>query len=80
MVSPPAGFMEFDEAPVIDCLKLVVTGSRDQIAPVELIENMLPKWNPRAALEVIEGADHFYAGYTDKLEYILANYLAAEPT
>jgi alpha/beta superfamily hydrolase len=80
MVSPPVAFLDFGSMPLTPQLELVIAGSRDQIAPVELIENVLPKWNPRAVLEVIEGADHFYVGYTDKLKYILANYLAAEPT
>ncbi len=80
MVSPPVTLLDFGPMPLTPQLELVIAGSRDQIAPVELIENMLPNWNPRATLEVIEGADHFYVGYTDKLEHIVANYLAAEPT
>ncbi len=75
MVSPPAGFMEFEKVPVIDCLKLVVTGSRDQIAPPELIKKLLPAWNPKAHFEIIEGADHFYGGYLDRLEAVLDKFI-----
>ena len=32
-------------------------------------------WNAAAQFEVISGADHFYAGYLDKLAAILAAYL-----
>ena len=71
LVSPPVGFMDFTKITAIDRLKLVVTGSRDQIAPAEQIETLLPSWNPEARLEIIEGADHFYAGYLDRLEKIL---------
>jgi hypothetical protein len=39
---------------------------------------MLPAWNPKARLEVIEGADHFYGGYTGELERILTAYLKPE--
>jgi alpha/beta superfamily hydrolase len=78
MVSPPVAFLDFGSMPLTPQLELVIAGSRDQIAPVELIETMLPNWNPAARLEVIEGADHFYAGYTGKLETILADYLAAK--
>jgi alpha/beta superfamily hydrolase len=59
-------------------LELVVGGSRDQIAPPDRIKGMLPKWNPEARLEVIEGADHFYAGYLAKLEAILIEFLNQE--
>lgn len=75
MVSPPVGFMDFKEVASIECLKLVVAGSQDQIAPPELIKKMLPAWNPEARFEVIEGADHFYGGYLDRLEIVLDTYL-----
>jgi alpha/beta superfamily hydrolase len=75
MVSPPVGFMDFKNVAAIDCLKLVVTGSRDEIAPPELIEKMLPAWNTHAHFEIIRGADHFYSGYFEQLETVLETYL-----
>jgi len=75
MVSPPVGFMDFKEVAAIKCLKLVVTGSQDQIAPPELIKKMLPAWNPEARFEIIDGADHFYGGYLERLEVVLDTYL-----
>ncbi|MFC1828771.1 alpha/beta hydrolase [Thermodesulfobacteriota bacterium] len=75
MVSPPVGFMDFKNVSPIDCLKLVVSGSRDEIAPPELIEKMLPAWNSDVHFEIIQGADHFYGGYFDRLEAILSTYL-----
>ncbi len=75
LVSPPVGFMDFTKITAIDCLKLVVTGSQDQIAPAEQIKTLLPSWNPEARFEIIEGADHFYGGYLDRLEKILDTYL-----
>jgi len=75
MVSPPVEFMDFTNITAIDRLKLVVTGSRDQIAPAEQIKTLLPAWNPEARFEIIEGADHFYGGYLDRLEKILDDYL-----
>jgi hypothetical protein len=56
-------------------LKLIVTGSRDDIAPPNLIEKSYPRWNPEANFEVIVGADHFYGGYKAKLEEILTSNL-----
>jgi alpha/beta superfamily hydrolase len=77
MVSPPVAFLDFASMPPTPQLELVIAGGLDQIAPAELIETMLPNWNPGARLKVIEGADHFYAGYTVELEHILADHLAA---
>ncbi len=72
MVSPPVGFMDFRPIASINCLKLVVTGSRDDIARADLIEKMLPAWNQEAHFEMIKGADHFYSGYLKKLESVLS--------
>ena len=75
MISPPVAFMDFSSVGLTPQIQLVVAGSRDDIAPPELIKNMLPTWNPAAHLEIIDGADHFYLGYTGKLESILTAYL-----
>jgi alpha/beta superfamily hydrolase len=40
-----------------------------------LIETSYLGWNAEAQFEVISGADHFYVGYTDKLEALLTAYL-----
>ena len=78
MVSPPVAFLDFGSAQPLPQLRLVIAGSRDEIAPPELIQTTLPTWNPGARLEIIEGADHFYGTYTGKLESILTNYLAGK--
>ena len=79
MVSPPVAFLDFGPPQSIPQLKLVVAGSRDEIAPPELIKTILPNWNSSARLDIIEGADHFYGTYSGELESILTNYLAGEP-
>ncbi len=71
MVSPPVGFMDFQSIGPMDCLKLVVIGSRDDIAPWDAVKKMRSVWNPNARFEVIDGADHFYGGFLDQLEAIL---------
>ncbi len=78
MVSPPVAFLDFGSAEPLPQLRLVIAGSRDEIAPPELIKTTLPNWNSKARLEIIEGADHFYGGYTEKLESVLADYFANE--
>ena len=75
MVSPPIGFIDFAEINSIPALKLVVTGSRDDIAPPGLIRKTLPDWNPSAQFEIVEGADHFYSGQLDRLEAVLRSNL-----
>jgi len=73
MVSPPVGFMDFNSIVTMDALKFVVTGNRDDIAPANVIEKMIASWNPNARFEVIDGADHFYGGYLNQLEAVLAS-------
>ena len=73
MVSPPVGFMDFNSIVTMDALKFVVTGSRDDIAPANVIEKMISTWNPNARFEVIDGADHFYGGYLGQLEDCLSS-------
>ena len=67
MVSPPVAFMDFDPPQEIPHLKLVVSGSRDDIAPVHMIRERMPSWNPTTPFEIIAGADHFFSGHTDIL-------------
>ena len=75
MISPPVGFIEFENISALRCLKLVVTGSRDDIAPAGQILELLPTWNPDAQFELIDGCDHFYSGHLDRLQAILTHYL-----
>ena len=63
MVSPPVGFINFDSIGELTPLELVITGSMDDIAPVDVIREKMILWNKHARLEVINGADHFYSGY-----------------
>jgi alpha/beta superfamily hydrolase len=73
MVSPPAAFLDFGAIASLDFLNLIITGSRDEIAPSGLIHELIPKWNPEARFEIIEGADHFYGGYLERLKGVLAS-------
>lgn len=71
MVSPPVGFIEFTDVNSMPALKLVATGSRDDIAPPALIQKVLPSWNESARFEIVDGADHFYSGRLDQLSAAL---------
>lgn len=75
MVSPPEGFMDFSNISALDRLTLVIAGSRDDIAPPDLIRQNLPAWNQQARLEIVDGADHFYSGSLNALEAVLESAL-----
>jgi len=75
MVSPPVAFIDFKSISNLNGLKLIVTGSRDDIAPADRVEKIYPTWSPTAKFEVISGADHFYGGHQDKLEAVLEDFL-----
>jgi len=78
MVSPPVAFIDFKSISNLNSLKLIVTGSRDDIAPADTVEKIYPTWSPTAKFEMISGADHFYSGYTNQLEAVLENFLTKE--
>ncbi len=71
MVSPPVAFVDFSPVASIKSLKLVVTGSNDDVAPVELINKSVQVWNPAAKIKIIDGADHFYSTHMPELENTL---------
>ena len=75
MVSPPVLIYDFKQFSSLPGLKLVVTGSEDGIARSDIIEKALPMHQHNARLEIIQGADHFYGGYTRQLEVVIASCL-----
>jgi len=80
MVSPPVHFMDFSSVDHCPGLRIVVTGSRDDIAPPDMIAEILPRWNRQAVLRIIEGADHFYLNQTDEIERIIGDFLGHRGT
>lgn len=77
MVSPPAAFMDFRVVQRLPGLKLVMTGSRDDIAPPDLLGRLVPQWNPAARLEIVPAADHFFFDHMEDLSAALNAALAA---
>jgi len=75
MVSPPVNFMDFSFMDYTPQLQLVIAGSRDDIAPPDMIRKLLPKWNKDSAFTIIQGADHFYWGETGEIESIVLDSL-----
>jgi uncharacterized protein len=71
MVSPPAAFLDFNPLEPLPCLKIVVTGGRDDIAPATQLHPMVFQWNPAARFEIIDTGDHFYSATLTQLRTIL---------
>ncbi len=77
MVAPPAAFMDFGAVARLPGLKAVVAGSRDDIAPPDMLKRLTALWNPEARLEILSGADHFFFGYREALIERLVDLLGA---
>jgi len=80
MVSPPTAFMDFRKIQHLPGLMLAITGSRDDIAPPDMLQRMLPLWNAGARLEVLPGADHFFLDQLETLATTLQGALAHHHT
>ena len=75
MVSPPVGFMSFDDIRTLPGIGLIVTGQADDIAPADMVQTHIHRWDSDCRFEVIPGCDHFYSGKLADLGKILSAYL-----
>jgi hypothetical protein len=75
LVSPPAAMLAFPKDLKLPDLKLVITGSADEFANPKLVSELAAGWNPSAHFEIIDGADHFFWGFTDELETIIVKHI-----
>ena len=78
LVSPPVDFMDFQNVKAIPILSLVIVGDQDEFAAVDNIQKTIPLWNDVAGIEIIDGADHFYWGATDKLIRIISAHIGTD--
>lgn len=76
MVSPPVGFMSFDDIDQMPLTGLIVTGQNDEIAPPAKVQDMINRWEIPVRYEIIEKCDHFYSGCLDRLKAVLTEYLS----
>ena len=76
MVSPPVNFIDFSFLKYNRKIQLVIVGTGDEIAGANSVEQMLPTWNPEAAFQKIDGADHFYGGSEGELHAIISGFLS----
>jgi alpha/beta superfamily hydrolase len=75
MVSPPLGFMSFDDVLSMPSTGLIVTGANDDVAPSGLVSSAIQRWQINPQFEVIEECDHFYTACLNKLNRVLSDYL-----
>jgi alpha/beta superfamily hydrolase len=75
MISPPVASLDFSFLSFNPKIRLVVAGGKDDIAPADKITNVINTWNPKAHLEVIKGADHFYTGKIGPLKSALSRFI-----
>ena len=80
MVAPPTAVMDFGAVTRLEGLDTVITGSRDDIAPPEMLKRLTTHWNPGARLEILAGADHFFYGYLDQLTALLTKAIGVTAT
>ena len=78
MVSPPVNFIDFSFLKYCAKIRLVISGSEDDIAPPSMIKDMIPVWNNEAEFNIIEGADHFYLGKTSEIETMIGDLIDLE--
>jgi len=71
-LSPPVGIFPMEFMSQVNCPLLVITGDRDAFCPLDKIRKMIP---PRASLDVIKGADHFYFGHEEEAGRLAASFL-----
>lgn len=75
MISPPMGFMSFDDVARMPSTGFILTGSKDDIAPSKLVQEAIDRWGIGPRFEVLEGGDHFYTGCLSLLKNLLVSYL-----
>jgi uncharacterized protein len=76
MISPPVGFMSFDDIAALPSTGLIITGEKDDIAPPDMIQAHINRWNITPRFDIIPGCDHFYSGCLDQLHTRLSHYLS----
>jgi hypothetical protein len=76
MVSPPVGFMSFDDIERMPFTGLIVTGENDEIAPAEKVQDHINRWQIVPRYEIIEACDHFYSGCRGQLKTVIIDYLS----
>lgn len=80
LVSPPVGFISFEQMGPPPGLNTVVAGTRDAFAPLSKVRALVERWQVSHLLEVIDDCDHFYSGLLPQLGKLLDSHIPAIDT
>ena len=75
MISPPMGFICFEDVLSMPSTGLILTGAKDDVAPPKMVQAAINRWQISPQFEVVEGCDHFYTGCLGQLKDLLRAYL-----
>jgi alpha/beta superfamily hydrolase len=75
MVAPPVAFIEFEDGLRLPQLAAVVAGGQDAYGPPDQLRPLMERWNPKAHLEIIHDADHFFFGHLDQVTRLLSGHI-----
>jgi alpha/beta superfamily hydrolase len=73
-IAPPIAFMDLSFLPRVPGLKLIIVGDEDDLCPLPSLRALLKTSQTPAAVEVIQGADHFFGGAEEKLLAVLRDF------
>lgn len=80
LVAPPIPTSSFETMRTARVRKLVIQGTRDEVCPIERLEQEFPSWAEPKELVRIEGASHFFDRQLAALGEALARSLRAAVT
>lgn len=76
LVAPPVALLAFGEIAAAPLAELrVISGDRDEFAPLDSLRELLPRWHPAARLHVLPGTDHFYWNALERLAALVEEVL-----
>ena len=80
-VAPPANLYDFSFLAPCPASGLFIQGDRDEIVPLDAVNKLAEKLNQQKGIhveeQIVDGADHFFAGQIDKIDTHLSAYLDA---
>jgi uncharacterized protein len=77
LISPPVTFISFAGIGPLSNLSLTMVGDRDEFAALAEVKAFLQQIGKTDTLQVIDGADHFFIGYTTGIETVLLDHLSS---
>jgi hypothetical protein len=77
LIAPPAALMPFDGLDPSTAVGLIICGGRDDIGPPNLAESLGQGLERPVSPVVLDGADHFFGGFEDRLAALIRDHVSA---